>query len=452
MNRAIGSDSSWHKHRGLLAAAVVTFVFVCFFPNPALPIGSSTGLQAGQVLAMLSMLGVLFFGWLPRRHALAALILGFPLLFSGLIGILSGHALDGEVAINNIVATSLVLIVLIPAGWIARRRHMVPVVWGAALAILCNAAVGVYQAYWFAKDVFPLGGLYQNPSFKSLIAENPMSWAIYVKRPFGLFPEPSAMAASTGPWLVMLLGLLLYPDLRPWAARGTMGLFVLALVGGVSLILMSKSGYTLFLLGGFLLVSLHLAKDSVLRLHRPRGLFAVVGMVLVGTAVAVFSVVYLSSRVESEIEGGSSWLLRFASILQGLGYLGRSLPDLLVGAGPGQSSLVLTASGVTGSSLEGDTGVAAVWSVVAAYIQEAGLVGVMALALVLVVVLRAIFRTPFPLVGLGCLLAWLGGVVFTTSYLALLPVWVFLALLLGWDHVFDSGSGLGGPPGPELGG
>jgi hypothetical protein len=429
------------KYRFFSAAAIFSFVFICFFPNPALPVGSNTGLQAGQILIMPFMFAFLALGGLPRRHVLALLLLIFPPFLSGFLAVIAGRALSYEIVLNNMIATLSVMIVLVPAGAMVRKRYMVPLILGSALAILCNSLVGFYQAYWFSKDVFPLSELYQNPSFKSLISDDPSTWALYVKRPFGLFPEPSAMAASTGPWLVLILGLLLYPNLRPWATRGTKTLLALAIVGGVGLIIMSRSGFTVFLLTGFLLVSVPVMRGKVLRLHHPGSLLTVVALVLMGVAITVLSVAYLNTRVGSELQGGSSWPLRFASILLGLKYLGTSLPDLLIGAGPGQSSLVLQSSGVAGSSLGGDTGIAAVWSVVVTYIQEAGLVGVAALATVLGVVLRAVTRSSTPLLGSSCLMVWLGSVVFTTSYLALLPVWIFFALLLGWEYLFDRDSG-----------
>jgi hypothetical protein len=40
-----------------------------------------------------------------------------------------------------------------------------------------------------------------------------------------------------------------------------------------------------------------------------------------------------------------------------------------------------------------------------------------------------------------CLLAWFAGVSVTTSYLSLLPVWLFFAMLLGWDLLFVRGRG-----------
>jgi hypothetical protein len=421
------------KHRGASTAAVFSFVFVCFFPNPALPIGSNTGLQAGEILAVLSAPAFLLLGWLPRRHLQVLLLLLSPPFLAGYLSVLTGRALSEEVVINNLIATSLVMVVLVPAGGIVKERWVAPLLSGAAAAILCHALVGIYQVYWFARDVFPLAGLYQNPSFLSLISEEPSDWALYVKRPCGLFPEPSAMAASTGPWLIFFFGLLMYPGTWSRATRGVRVFLALALAGGAGLILLSRSGYTLFLLAGFLLAGLPAVKDAFLRLHRPKGLLTVTVLVLAGVAVTVLSIVYLSARVESEVQGGSSWPLRFASIVLGLKYLATSLPDLLVGAGPGQSSLILQSSGAAGSGLGGETGAAAVWSVVVTYVQEAGLVGAAALTVALITVLRAVAASSAPLVGLSCLMAWLGGVVFTTSYLSLLPLWIFFALLLGWD-------------------
>ncbi len=435
MNQLKRGDPRRAKYWRLSAAAIFSFVFVCFLPNPALPIGESTGLQAGQILAIPFVFVLLVSGGLPRRHTEVLLLLVSPIFLSGFLAILTGRALSDEIAVNTMIATALVMIVLIPAGGITRERCSVPLLSGAAAAILCHALVGIYQSYWFARDVFPLAGLYQNPSFLSLIAEEPSNWALYVKRPFGLFPEPSAMAASTGPFLILFFGLLLYRGIRPWATRGVRIFLALSIVGGAGLILMSRSGYTIFLLAGFLLAGLPMIKDALLRLHSPKGLLTVAVFVLAGAAVTALSVVYLAARVESEVQGGSSWPLRFASIVLGLKYLGTSLPDLLTGAGPGQSSLILQSSGAARSGLGGETGAAAVWSVVVTYIQEAGLVGAAALTAALIAVLRAVAASSAPLLGLSCLMAWLAGVVFTTSYLSLLPLWIFFALLLGWDYL-----------------
>lgn len=419
------------------------FTFICFFPNPALPIGASTGLQAGQIMALL-FLPILLVSGLPKRQTLALLLLILPLLLSGFLAVLTAHAISDEVVVKTMMTVVLAVVVLVPAGEIINKKYTMPLLSGVAWAIILHLVVGLYQAYWFTQNVFPLSGLYQNPSFTSSISKNPETWALYVKRPFGLFPEPSAMAASIGPWLVLIVGLLLYPRLRRGMTRGTRTLLAVAAVCGVGLILMSSSGFTIWLLSGLLLVGLPTLKNNVLRLHRrPGSLLVLVLFVLVGAAIAALSVIYAGSRLS--IGEDSSWAARLASIVWGISYLGTGPHNLFFGVGPGQSFLILNSPGspiLPGGLASLPT--TAVWSVVVNYVQETGLLGALALALILIMVLRAIFRSSARLIGLSCLMVWLAGVVFTTSYLPLSPVWLFLGVLLGWDRIFKAHATLNG--------
>ena len=173
----------------LWVAVAFLFSLVCFIPNPALPLGDSTGLQGGQIMALLSLPFVLISG-LPKRHTLILLLLLLPMLVSGLLVVLTGRALSNEVVLKLTVATVLVFLVLVPAGKVANKRYALPLLSGLAWGVMLNVAVGLYQVYSFARDEFPLPGLYQNPSFGSFITKDPESYALYVKRPFGIFPEP----------------------------------------------------------------------------------------------------------------------------------------------------------------------------------------------------------------------------------------------------------------------
>jgi hypothetical protein len=351
---------------------------------------------------------------------------------------LTGRALSNEVVLKSTVATALVFLVLIPAGKVANKSYARPLLSGVAWAVMLNVAVGLYQIYGFARDEFPLSGLYQNPSFASDISADPENYALYVKRPFGLFPEPSAMAASIGPWLVLLVGLLLYPMLRYGMTRSLKMQLLLAAVGGVALIILSRSGFTVWLLISLLLVGLPALKDRVLRLHRPGSLLALIAFVLVGMVLVYFSLAYVGARLD--IQENSSWSARLASIIWGLSYLSTSPVDLLFGVGPGQSYLLLQSPEAANLPPEssGELAVTAVWSVVVLYVQEMGLLGAVALALTLAMVLRAIVRSSARLVGFSCLLAWLVGLVLTTSYLPMLPIWLFLGVLLNWDRMFEA--------------
>lgn len=412
------------------------FVFICFFPNPALPIGANTGLQAGQVMALLSLPVVLMMG-LPKRQMLALLLLFLPVLVSGFLVVLTGRAVSDEVAAKSIVVMLLSFAVLVPIGWMVRDRYIVPLLSGVAVAMVAHALVGAYQAFWFARDVFSLPGLYQNPSFGSLVlGQGAEDWALYVKRPFGLFPEPSAMSASIGPWLVLIIGILLYPRLRHGMTRGTGTLLLVAAVSGVALMIVSRSGYTIPFMASALLVSLPALRKHALRLYHPGSLVVLGLLVLVFVTVVFLAVTYLGSRLD--IQQNSSWSARAASLVYGLTYLRTSPANLLFGVGPGQSYIILQSASAAGPLPGGpaELAITAVWSVVVTHIQETGLVGALALGLVLLLVLRAIGRSSAQLMGFGCLVAWLAGVVLTTSYLSLLPIWLFLGVLLSWDRVF----------------
>ena len=428
----------------LPAAAVFLFAFMCFCPNPALPIGSSTGLQAGQIMALLA-LPVMMLSGLPTRQSLVSLILLVPVLLSGFFTALLQRLPSVEVALKTQVATALVFVVLVAVGRIANRTYAVPLLCGVAWGIILNAAVGIYQAYRFAQDKFPLTGLYQNPSFNSFITQDPENYALYVKRPFGLFPEPSAMAASIGPWLVLTLGLLLYPRLRQGMTRGVTAQLMLALVCGVSLIIISSSGFVIWLLASMLLVALPYLKDRVLRLHRPGSLFALIALVLACALLVGLSVAQIGSRLD--VQEYSSWSSRLSSIVWSLTYLSTDLGHLLYGVGPGQSYLILQSLSLDAPGFGGGA-VTAVWSVVINYVLETGLLGALTLVLVLALVVRCIVRSSARVVGLCCFVAWLAGVVLTTSYLPLLPIWLFLGVLLGWDRVFRGRTNVSAvPPG-----
>ena len=112
------------------------------------------------------------------------------------------------------IGLALAVLVIWPADWLADRDLFREVLAAAGAAIVLHSLIGLLQLYSFSKDQFPLLFLYVNPSFVSVQECVAEEYALYNKRPCGLFPEPSAMAASLGPWTVLLAGLLLNPGLR----------------------------------------------------------------------------------------------------------------------------------------------------------------------------------------------------------------------------------------------
>lgn len=410
------------------AAFAFVFVFSCFFPNPALTIGSSTGLQLSHALALLFLPVVLIKGF-PKRHSLALLLVMLTMAASGFYVVLTGRAISEGVVVNSTVATFLALVPLIPIGWFLCKGYALHVLRGVAWGIIANSLMGAYQIYSFSKSEFPMIWIFQNPSYGDFIQSLEVEWALYVKRPFGFFPEPSAMSSSIGPWLVLMVALLLYPGLLRGIPPRIKALLCAAVVFGLALIMTSQSGYMLPLMASLAAVSLPMVARLVRRAYRPGnflslGILGIAGVVLAFTAIS-----YLGDRLDFQNE---SWQQRGESILWGVSYLGTDPGVLLFGVGPGQSFEMLSQAGMSEDLASGS----AVWSVTVHHLQEQGLLGGLALLAILGMVLAAIVRGSWRVAGLACLMAWMCGVVLTTSYASLSPIWLFMGALLLWDRLF----------------
>jgi hypothetical protein len=145
-----------------------------------------------------------------------------------------------------------------------------------------------------------------------------------------------------------------------------------------------------------------------------------------------FAIHHFTADLDNKVD--SSWGYRSASIRMAL-TSNTDAVNLIIGFGPGQSSLFLERHW-TGPTITEEQGFVAVWSLAARYYMEMGVLGGLALAAVLVMTLRAILRSSAAILGLTALLAWLVGVVLTTSYMSLPAIWLFLGMMLSWDHLF----------------
>lgn len=427
------------------AASVLACLFTaaCFFPYPSLPVGGSTGLQANQVIAV-AALPILALVGLPPRHLLAFGLLTGALVLSGYLVLLGGRARAPEILIKEIAITAVALVVLVPAGAVATRRAFPGILAGAALAITVHAVAGFYQAYAFSQERFPFLWIYTNPSFASLeqVAD---VYALYVRRPFGLFPEPSAMTASIGPWLVLFTGVLLCAAPRRGVTGKLRALLVVATVTGTLLVVLSRSGYAVALLACMLALPLL----AMAREHRAarspvaRGVvpLMVIAVVAIGAVVAREAVGTREPFAEN-----ASWQARSQSLVIGIAARGRTTQEAIVGLGPGQTVPFLeraTTSELLPAWYRPATvePVIAIWSVVVRYAMETGLLGAGALVGLVGLVLRAVRRSAARLVGFTAFAAWIVGVILATSYYPLSAIWLFLALLLAWDRVFGADGG-----------
>src|SRR4051794_36985726 len=405
---------------GLLVGA---FAFFCFLPYASLTVGNRSALQVGNALTLLMALPALLVPWTRRGLWIYPALL-VPLCISVVKVALSG---EGDLALSykeGIFWAVSCLTILAAQLWAA--EYSLEVLTGAAAATLLHAGVGAWQ--WFAfRDGghLPLVELYAtNPSFLS-VQENADTIARYIRRPFGLFPEPSAMSSSLALWVLFWAaewcGIL---RLRREPARWQRALFAVAAAGGLGLIILSQSGHAAVTLAAVLVFA---AVWFVRRRATPGSYLAIVLAIGVVLPVVVwFAIDSLSSRVGGASEmGNSSWGDRSASLVIGLQLWLRDVPTLLFGTGVG----------LTSPALQRDAQLEAVWSVLLTYVYETGFVGLIAVAYVGQHLLRAWRANGCGLAFAAVFAVWLVGVTVTTSYQQLLPLWLTLGWLCAWPAI-----------------
>lgn len=405
------------------------FAFACFLPYPAIAIGANTGLQISQLMAIAAV--PLLCLRAPGRGCQALVLLLVPVAVSAFVNLLEGATLSPSL-MKEAIAMTLALSILWPGEWVARPAVFRHVLSAACAGFLVHELIGLIQFYAFMHDEFPLLWLYRNPSFKAMESWAEL-YALYIKRPCGLFPEPSAMTASLGPWIVFLAGLLLDPRLaRGFGWRG--GRLAAAALGlAFVLVALSRSGATFVIMAA--LAVFCAAQAPAWARSFTIGKMAALGLVLCAAlGAAGYGAFRLTDSFEERVD--SSWGFRALSIQAGL-TANTEPATLLFGVGPGHSTPVVRQA-LAWVRLPSDQDDLAVFSLTVCYYMETGFLGALALASVLGMVLFAIARSSARLLGLCTLVPWLFGVGLTTSYFALSPIWLFLAVLLAWDRLFPA--------------
>jgi len=388
-------------------------LFLGFFPYPAVVnIGNTLGIQMSDVLVVIIVVLTLPM-ILQARSAQAFAILVLPIVIS--LGALAFLNEPGDVGLGLRVSigAAFSLLILPASGSLMRHARLEWLITPVSTAILIHTMVGLWQYRAFAQGTFPLLGIFQNTSFHNL-QDISTTYALYVARPFGLFPEPSAMAAALGPWILFLL----WYGLRQGARGRTKAL--VAAAAGTLLILLSQSVYAIFLLPCALVLLILHRRTSQRRIS----VLELLAWIVAGFGSFLFPILS-AGRLSFSTNGSAQG--RATSLIEGVMLPFNSIGTVLFGVGPGQSANALAAQ---------NNGVAAIYSVVVSVFAEGGFIALVAMICVWLMCLRG--RPPGYRYVL--LFAWVAGIGFTTSYISLDPIWLFLAMML--DLEFESE----GPP------
>ena len=395
--------------------------FACLLPYPALNVGNSSALQMGNLLSLLLCLPIILVAGstAPIREYLIILA---PLCLSACKVILFNAPGDDL----DLCAKSIVVWAISGCTLICSLRYVpiygLSMLTGIAVAMLLHAAIGLLQLISFSSDEMPLVWLYVNRSFLS-VQDNANTISRYIQRPFGLFPEPSAMSSSLAPWVLIFVALLTGMLRLPQGlTRGHRVLFSAAAIGGLGLIIISRSGLAAALLVGLIPL-------FFIWFIRARANGATFALLTVGVLVALPLIIWSSSNAIGDRLGGrsslgnSSWEDRAQSLQIGFALMGDAgLSTVALGMGTGLSA----------PTIEAFANLEAVWSILLTYIYETGLLGALAMAWVLMRLVVQWRCTRFEVTYAAVCFVWLVGITLTTSYSQLLSPWMTLGWLLGW--------------------
>lgn len=416
---SVNTDAARARRIALLMGALG---FCAFMPYPAINVGNYSAIQTGNLLTILLAVPLLFIANRGRLFQVYLLLL-VPLCLTCLKTVI---AADGVLDVSlKVMAVTGITFLVIPVIQAHGATFALPLLSGIAIATILHAAVGLWQMHGFASGYFPLTGLYINNSFLS-VQDHATTIHRYIQRPFGLFPEPSAMSSSLAPWVLLWIACMCnIIHLRRRPSRWQQVLFGTAAASGLTLIILSRSGHAAVTLAAALIFVAIWFVRSRATTGNSIALFAVFGLlmplVLWGAAVSLGDRLGGASAV-----GNSSWEERSTSLVIGMKLLlGRDPGTLLLGFGAGQTSLVL----MEHARLE------AVWSVVLTYLYETGLVGLVFATGVALLMLDAWRRSGRSLVFTAIAGVWLVGVTITTSYSQMLSLWIAMAWLLIWPQV-----------------
>jgi hypothetical protein len=395
--------------------------FWSLFVFPALPLGKTFALAVPYAFA-----GVLAVVWALRLRPsewqpFAWLLI--PMVLSGAYALVTSTALAPDVVPKAIVAFALASVIVIPTRHLVREGQGESFLLGAAIGILVHAAAGAWQLVAFERGEFPFAGLMATYPGMAMSPETMETYALYVRRPFGLFAEPSAMAACVGPWLVAISAALSTRRVGE-GRRSPRVILALALVCGLALVVVSKSGIAIAIAIGAVVPIFAAA------LSPGRSLFGRVATLVGSLVIAGGSTAWLLTLAGSrfDLARNDSWQLRLSSLEVGV----RSLltgPNVILGVGPGQTGAHITTTSL-GNYAAGN--VDTVWSALLAYVVETGVVGLAALLLIGLSIALSIATSRARVAGGTCAAVWLLGIVLATSYLQLPAVWAAMALLLSW--------------------
>lgn len=380
-------------------------VLSTFVPYFGVGLGSSTNLPLSSVAACL-LLNIALRN--PR------ILIAFIVITLGPAALALMHALLGMTIPNSssIVVWPFHVAPLFGFAAVA-MRDLAGLILPVKIGVAFSAGYALIQKPFLEAGFIPFLGYYDLPGYAS-VALNAEVIIRYIRRPFGLFPEPSFMAGT----LALAVATMVVLRYRLSARLNLTDMIAIGL--GIAAIYLSDSGSGLASIGLVLFMAVWPSVRGARRI-----VLAVI--VLAGSMWLAGNV--LDSRGSAQ---NYSWSDRSASIIGALRYVVSSDMTALLGAGKGASPGLFRSGAIPLEGLQYFTVIPDVFSVVGRMLLEFGLVFGLGLTLFLVVyTFRVASLRSGYLMGAVLAVVWITIAGLTISYETASWVWVVPGIGLG---------------------
>jgi hypothetical protein len=390
---------------------IVFLVCLSFLPYAAIPLGANTNLPLSSLVAipvifaglrtrLLRFRGFLLLAALPCVAAYVGILIGYPMNNPKALIIWPAHI----IAVCGFAAS----VVLVPKTFLRRV---------IAAALLVSSCYALVQKVFLDRGSILFPWIYQTPGYAS-VQDQAQVITMYIKRPFGWFPEPSFLAGTIALAIcgIVILGGRLSPRDPLVAGSIVTACFVLFL---------TRSGVAVIAL---LPLALALAG---------RGRKIVTIMM---TAVAMPFSIWVAYTILGDRRGvgNSSWSDRLGSILASLNYLSEQLGLMLTGVGKGSGVFLFNSGRIPTGSMGGTGRMDDLYSVLARLVFELGIpIGILAVALPALWLLKGARTQVGPFAAFSVVLVWSLVATLAITYDSAAWLWALPGIGLGLKCKLD---------------
>lgn len=412
-HHSLGNDQSGGRKALVLSLSAI-FIILSFLPYVAVSLGNSTNVSAAALVGTILTVRLLRRPWL-----LILFLISFSLPLTATLFRL--FATDAQVNANGYITYAITLFTFFGAisAIDTLRSRSIAVV---GICISASALLAIVQKYLFLDNgVVPFVQFYNVSGYAS-VAANADTIARYIRRPFGLFPEPSFLAGT----LALACGALVILSAHYRVPLKAPAIATLCLA--VFTIYISDSGSGIICIG---ILALSVMWPSI---RKNNALILVLPIVMAGA-------VWLGLSIASGRQDGlnTSWNDRYASLVGAFNLWTADVVPFLVGVGRGMVPAFFKQGDVDFGGISTYSAIPDVYSVLGRIVVENGLLfGGPIIAWMFILIIR-LGSSRIHVLGalMGALWCVVAGL--TISYETAVWIWIVPALCLAF-RLSPSGS------------